>query len=54
MVEAEVLLRDHQPRANHPITAETGTTSLYLDEDITKPFYYAKFAQYEIRRGGRL
>ncbi|MDT8925474.1 hypothetical protein RBE51_22070 [Pseudomonas taiwanensis] len=54
VVQAEVLLVDGQPRGNYPITPETGTTSLFLDEDIAKPFWYEKYDGYEIRRGERL
>lgn len=54
VVEAEVLLNDGEPRGNYPITQETGTASLFLDEDIAKPFCYKKYDSYEIRRGERL
>lgn len=50
VIDAEVLLDERQPRTNLPITLETGTTSSFLDQDLTRPYHREAYSQYDIKR----
>lgn len=50
VIEPEVLLDERQPRANYPITLDTGTTSSFLDQDLARPYHREAYSQYEVRR----
>ena len=52
LIEANSLVSDDDYCFGRPVTENLGLTSLYLDEDLNRPFFYSDYPDYDCDRSG--
>lgn len=46
LVEAEVKMYEREDRGDYPVSVTIGTSSLFLDGDLSKPYYKGDFEDF--------